>query len=440
MDSFKLITDIIETNRNGLVSENYNIYINPRIPQKHLEKASINLCKGVSLNSILCICSITIRANYKNGFVFTADGVYFKEMFEKIYYINYKDIDTVTIDRGKDLYNSKLLIKLNDGTLITYGDLSVNKRKFMWILSDIKRLINENKIVPDESRISGEYDASNLSKEQKNKCNAIIHTASASAGAVGTGLAQIPLSDNALIVPIQITMIISLGKVFDIRLTEGAAKGVLATVGSSFVGRGISQVLIGWIPGIGNAINSATAAGVTEATGWAAVKHFSSLSYKEKMKYAKQNQEAEKKGYERGKAEASEEINSIKSQLKEVCEKMNDYKQQHYFILAAISISIAAANIKGSITSEEYQYIKEIIGGATVNVWPETLTNQVNELFINKPSFNEAIIFVRKVNYKYWEIFEEIIIELFKIDNSNMDLKKAFKSAWDDEMKRGNSV
>lgn len=307
----------------------------------------------------------------------------------------------------------------------------------MRIIDDIKGLINENKIVTDESRASGQCDGSNLTREQKSKCNAIIHTASASAGAVGTGLAQIPLSDNALIVPIQITMIISLGKVFDIRLTEGAAKGILATVGTSFIGRSISQVLVGWVPGVGNAINTATAAGITEATGWAAVKHFSSLSDKEKMKYVKQSQEAEKKGYERGKAEDALEINDIKNELKEVCEKMKEYKEQHYFILAAISISIAAANIKGNITSEENQYIKEIVGGTTVNVWPATLNQQVNDLFINKPNFNEAMIFVRKVSYKYWGIFEEIIVALFEIDEDNMELKRAFKSAWDDEMKRG---
>ncbi|MBS4879931.1 MAG: hypothetical protein KH138_06445 [Firmicutes bacterium] len=34
------------------------------------------------------------------------------------------------------------------------------------------------------------------------------------------------------------------------------------------IGRGISQTLVGWIPGLGNAINAGTAAGLTEAIGW----------------------------------------------------------------------------------------------------------------------------------------------------------------------------
>lgn len=43
---------------------------------------------------------------------------------------------------------------------------------------------------------------------------------------------------------------------------------------ASQVGRTISQIAIGWWPGIGNVINSATAAAVTEALGWALAKEF----------------------------------------------------------------------------------------------------------------------------------------------------------------------
>lgn len=121
----------------------------------------------------------------------------------------------------------------------------------------------------------------NLTGEQRKKCKAIIHTASVAAGSVGAGLAQIPLADNALITPIQITMITSIGAVFGIHVVEGMAKGIIASSAASIVGRGAVQTLVGWIPGIGNAINTATAAGITEAIGWAAVKHFSELQKKQ---------------------------------------------------------------------------------------------------------------------------------------------------------------
>lgn len=47
---------------------------------------------------------------------------------------------------------------------------------------------------------------------QRDKCHAIIHTASATAAAVGAELAQIPCSDNVIITPIQLVKTISLGR------------------------------------------------------------------------------------------------------------------------------------------------------------------------------------------------------------------------------------
>jgi uncharacterized protein (DUF697 family) len=87
-------------------------------------------------------------------------------------------------------------------------------------------------------------------------------------------MAQVPGSDNTLIVPIQIGMIISLGAVSGIELNESSVKAALATASATLVGRGISQVLIGWIPGIGNVINATTAFAVTESIGWAVANGF----------------------------------------------------------------------------------------------------------------------------------------------------------------------
>lgn len=109
---------------------------------------------------------------------------------------------------------------------------------------------------------------SNMSSTHRKKCSAIIHTASISAGAIGAGLAQIPCSDNALITPIQLTMTIGIGRVFGAELSESSARASLASVTAATIGRSISQVLVGWVPGIGNAINAGTAASVTEAVGW----------------------------------------------------------------------------------------------------------------------------------------------------------------------------
>ena len=106
-----------------------------------------------------------------------------------------------------------------------------------------------------------------MTDSQKKKCDTIIHGASVAAAGAAAGLAQIPGSDNAAI-------IISLGQVFGKELTKNAATALLGTATASTVGRGISQFLVGWIPGVGNAINAGTAASVTEALGWTIARRF----------------------------------------------------------------------------------------------------------------------------------------------------------------------
>jgi uncharacterized protein (DUF697 family) len=108
------------------------------------------------------------------------------------------------------------------------------------------------------------------------KVHAIIHSASVAAAGVGGGLAQIPCSDALVLAPLQTAMITAIAKVHGHSLSEAAAEKLLATFLASTIGRAISQALVGWIPGIGNAINAATAAALTEAVGWSADAYFAS--------------------------------------------------------------------------------------------------------------------------------------------------------------------
>ena len=110
--------------------------------------------------------------------------------------------------------------------------------------------------------------------KEKRKCRDIIHNAAASCAGVGFITAQVPLSDSLIIMPIQIKMIIDLGNVFNKEITESVAKSLLLSATASVVGRGVASALVGWVPVLGNSINASTAAGVTEAIGWAAAKHF----------------------------------------------------------------------------------------------------------------------------------------------------------------------
>lgn len=117
-----------------------------------------------------------------------------------------------------------------------------------------------------------------MTTDQKVKCHGAIHTASAAAAGIGAGLAQLPGADCAALVPVQVAMILALGAVFNIPLTESMAKTVLsesvATMGGKVAAKVITNVLVGWIPGVGNGVNAAVAAGITESLGWLIAKDF----------------------------------------------------------------------------------------------------------------------------------------------------------------------
>ena len=158
-----------------------------------------------------------------------------------------------------------------------------------------------------------------LTQEQEIICHGISHSSAAAASGIGAGLAQIPLSDTALITPIQIAMIISLGQVIGVRADESIAKGIITGAGAAFIGRGAVQFLVGWIPMIGNGINATTAGAITESIGWIAVNHFISILKTDEIKFKKQGYyEAEKEYYEKYQKQAKEFLKQKKILKEEI--------------------------------------------------------------------------------------------------------------------------
>ena len=106
------------------------------------------------------------------------------------------------------------------------------------------------------------------------KIHGIIHTCAAACAGVGAGLAQVPGSDSAAIVPLQTAMIVSIAAEHGASVSKGLAADLLLTFTATMVGRTASQFLVGWIPVAGNIINASTAASITEIIGWTANAYF----------------------------------------------------------------------------------------------------------------------------------------------------------------------
>jgi uncharacterized protein (DUF697 family) len=118
------------------------------------------------------------------------------------------------------------------------------------------------------------YKEDMMTETQRTKCSTIIHMTAAASAGVGGGLAQLPLSDSAVITPMQIAMAMALAEIFDIKLEKSAAAAAIGAATTSTIGRVTSQLLVGWIPGLGNMVNAGTALTLTEALGWKLAEEF----------------------------------------------------------------------------------------------------------------------------------------------------------------------
>ena len=112
-----------------------------------------------------------------------------------------------------------------------------------------------------------------MNEAQKNKCHAIIHSASAVAGFCGTS--PIPGSDAIPIMAVQVGMIIALGEVFDVHFTKSYAESLVKTKLASEAGKMLAGQALKLIPGFGSIANATIAASITEALGWDVADEFS---------------------------------------------------------------------------------------------------------------------------------------------------------------------
>lgn len=302
----------------------------PNISQRDIAKIVKYFDANMDTNSVIAFIDSSLTFSYKAGIVFTLQGIYYKEFLEDRFYFNYADIirtqDLYYLD-GKMIEKGYLIITLKDNKALKINSSSFPAIKLKLVIDQLREeCASESQFVTKKTGIV-KYNAK-MPDDIKKKCHAIIHTAATSAAAVGTGLAQIPLADNAVIAPIQITMIISLGKVFGLRVTEGVANGVIASCAATIAGRGITQVLWGWIPGLGNAINTATAAGLTEAVGWVAAKQFYLLQQDD---VAKHRMTGMKAGYASASAEYEAKLrkqaNEFLNQIKHVNDRVDEYNK-----------------------------------------------------------------------------------------------------------------
>lgn len=108
----------------------------------------------------------------------------------------------------------------------------------------------------------------------KNRSHATIHAASLTAAIIGCS--PIPFSDAFLLVPVQLTMMARLHKIFDQKFSENLGESVARELIIVGLGRSAVGNLMKLVPAVGTiagaAINAVVASTITQALGWVTVK------------------------------------------------------------------------------------------------------------------------------------------------------------------------
>ncbi len=127
-------------------------------------------------------------------------------------------------------------------------------------ITDLKEIIY--KALPDAAKTI----FSRAAELKKKEAHRITNNYSRGvAAAVGGNF--LPGSDALVIAPIQIAMIIHLGKLHNVNVTKSTASGFLASAGMSFTGRFIAQELLSFMPIFKNIIGPPLAFGLTYSLG-----------------------------------------------------------------------------------------------------------------------------------------------------------------------------
>lgn len=85
--------------------------------------------------------------------------------------------------------------------------------------------------------------------------------------AAGIAVEPVPIVDSVLLAPVQIAMVVHLGKIYGKTITKSLAKGLVNTIGLSFVGNELFLLLVGFFPGIKQTLGPAIAYSLTRVSG-----------------------------------------------------------------------------------------------------------------------------------------------------------------------------
>lgn len=132
----------------------------------------------------------------------------------------------------------------------------------------------------------------------------------------------------------------------------------------------------------------------------------------------------EKKAQEEKIAEYNQKAQKSEAALKE-------HEKHTNLILALSALGCAMANADGEISPEEIAELNEFVGGLSSQVYPSHITNQIEDMISNPPTFNEAMKYLEKVDVIEFPELRNFLVMIMESDDVIHKKEEAFLKAFD---------
>ncbi len=221
------------------------------------------------------------------------------------------------------------------------------------------------------------------------------------------------------------------------KVLGGIAIGVGAVAAAPFTGGGSvlgAATLLGSLTGAG-AIASAVGAGTVGAAAGVA------LSVKEKNDQTSKEQHARNEGVKAGELLASQkyearlkkadsDLQRIRAQANLLQEGTAEYNKFCKQIVAMFGVGLAVAYCDGHLAPEEQEELVNILAGKSAASYPAEITNAIELLEKNPPSFEKAVREAENAGVPQ-AVIDGIIIATVYADNVTAPQEQALISQWE---------
>lgn len=144
--------------------------------------------------------------------------------------------------------------------------------------------------------------------------------------------------------------------------------------------------------------------------------------------------EAEEKGKKSGernaKAGYSIQVANMLKKIKKYEENNNEQKKIEELSLALFAVAYSFANCDGIIHKDEELNIQEFCSGQLYQSLPKKLRSELEKLRNHPPSFNTAMMYVKKLDRQSWSIFDDLLNIIMHSDGIINKEELAYMEAW----------